>query len=55
MLAAPASHKAQGRSASGRNGGVRKTTSSNKEVMRLFNLHRFSYEMQILASKHDKT
>lgn len=29
MLAAPASRKTQGRSASGRNGGVRKTTSSN--------------------------
>ena len=29
VLTAPASHKAQGRSASGRNGGVRKTTSSN--------------------------
>lgn len=29
VLAASVSHKAQGRSASGRNGGVRKTTSSN--------------------------
>lgn len=29
VFTAPASHKAQGRSASGRNGGVRKTTSSN--------------------------
>lgn len=34
VLTAPASHKAQGRSASGRNGGARNTTSSNKEVMR---------------------
>lgn len=29
VLTASVSHKAQGRSASGRNGGVRKTTSSN--------------------------
>lgn len=29
VLAAPANHEAQGRSASGRNGGVRKITSSN--------------------------
>lgn len=29
VLTAPASHKAQGRSASGRNGGARNTTSSN--------------------------
>lgn len=29
VLSASVSHKAQGRSASGRNGGVRKTTSSN--------------------------
>ena len=35
MLAAPASRKAQGRSASGRNGGARKTTSSNSVVMRI--------------------
>lgn len=35
VLAAPASHKAQGRSASGRNGGARKTTSSNSVVMRI--------------------
>ena len=34
MLAAPASRKAQGRSASGRNGGARNTMSSNKDVMR---------------------
>ena len=32
---APASRKAQGRSASGRNGGARKTTSSNSVVMRI--------------------
>ena len=32
----PASRKTQGRSASGRNGGARNTTSSNKEVMRLW-------------------
>lgn len=32
---APASLKAQGRSASGRNGGARKTTSSNSVVMRI--------------------
>lgn len=36
VLTALASHKAQGRSASGRNGGARNTTSSNKEVMRRF-------------------
>lgn len=35
VLTAPASHKAQGRSASGRNGGARKTTSSNSVVMRI--------------------
>lgn len=35
VLAAPASHKAQGRSASGRNGGARKTTSSNSVIMRI--------------------
>lgn len=32
---APASRKAQGRSASGRNGGAGKTTSSNSVVMRI--------------------
>ena len=32
---APASRKAQGRSASGRNGGARKTTSSNSVVIRI--------------------
>lgn len=32
---APASRKAQGRSASGRNGGAGKTTSSNSVVMRM--------------------
>lgn len=35
VLTAPASRKAQGRSASGRNGGARKTTSSNSDVMRI--------------------
>lgn len=35
VLTAPASRNAQGRSASGRNGGARKTTSSNSVVMRL--------------------
>ena len=35
MLAVPANLKAQGRSASGRNGGARKTTSSNTVVMRI--------------------
>lgn len=35
VLTAPASRKAQGRSASGRNGGARKTTSSNSVVMRI--------------------
>ena len=35
VLTAPASLKAQGRSASGRNGGARKTTSSNSVVMRI--------------------
>ena len=35
VLTAPASCKAQGRSASGRNGGARKTTSSNSVVMRI--------------------
>ena len=35
VLTALASHKAQGRSASGRNGGARKTTSSNSVVMRI--------------------
>lgn len=35
VLTAPASRKAQGRSASGRNGGARKTTSSNRVVMRI--------------------
>ena len=35
MLMAPTSRIAQGRSASGRNGGARKTTSSNSVVMRI--------------------
>ena len=35
VFTAPASRKAQGRSASGRNGGARKTTSSNSVVMRI--------------------
>ena len=35
VLTAPAGRKAQGRSASGRNGGARKTTSSNSVVMRI--------------------
>ncbi len=35
VFTAPASLKAQGRSASGRNGGARKTTSSNSVVMRI--------------------
>lgn len=35
VLTALASRKAQGRSASGRNGGARKTTSSNSVVMRI--------------------
>lgn len=35
VLTAPTSRKAQGRSASGRNGGARKTTSSNSVVMRI--------------------
>lgn len=34
VLTASTSRKAQGQSASGRNGGARKTTSSNKAVMR---------------------
>lgn len=36
VLTASANHKAQGRSASGRNGGARNTMSSNKDVMRDF-------------------
>lgn len=35
VLTAPVSRKAQGRLASGRNGGARKTTSSNSVVMRI--------------------
>lgn len=35
VLTAPASRKAQGRSASGRNGGARKTTSSNSVVVHI--------------------
>lgn len=35
VLTAPASRKAQDRSASGRNGGARKTTSSNSVVMHI--------------------
>ena len=35
VLTAPASRKAQGRSASGRNGGARKTTIPNSVVMRI--------------------
>lgn len=35
VLTALASRKAQGRSASGRNGGARKTTSSNSVVMHI--------------------
>lgn len=35
VLTAPASRNAQGRSASGRTGGARKTTSSNTVVMRI--------------------
>ena len=35
VFTAPASRKAQGRSASGRNGGARKTTNSNSVVMRI--------------------
>lgn len=36
VLTASANHKAQGRSASGRNGGARNTMNSNKDVMRDF-------------------
>lgn len=35
VLTAPASRKAQGRSASGRNGGARKTTIPNSVFMRI--------------------
>lgn len=43
VLTASTSHKVQGRSASGRNGGARNTTSSNKDVMQryLFALNLF--------------
>ena len=52
MLTAPASHNAQGRSASGRNGGVRKTTSSNSDCHARFSLvftaiYKFALEVAI--------
>lgn len=60
VLTTPVSRKAQGRSASGRNGGARKTTSSNSVVMRIaLNdfvlvyvqvLHSISYFMTIRSS-----
>ena len=51
VLTAPASRKAQGRSASGRNGGARKTTSSNNACHALS--HRIAERSYISASKVD--
>ena len=57
VLMASASHKAQGRSASGRNGGARNTTSSNNDVMRDFALvfvaiYKFSLDSAIVITAH---
>ena len=56
VLTAPASRKAQGRSASGRNGGARKTTSSNSVVMRIaLNDFVFAYVQAVLSNRYFMT
>ena len=56
VLTAPASRKAQGRSASGRNGGARKTTSSNSVVMRIAsNDFVLVYVQAVLSIRHFMT
>lgn len=53
---APASRKAQGRSASGRNGGARKTTSSNSVVMRIAsNVSVLFYVQAVLSNRYFMT
>lgn len=52
-LTAPASRKAQGRLASGRNGGARKTTSSNSVVMRIAsNVSVLVYVQSVLSIRY---
>lgn len=56
VLTAPASRKAQGRSASGRNGGARKTTSSNTVVMRIASKDFvFVYGQAVLSKRYFMT
>lgn len=56
MLTAPTSRKAQGRSASGRNGGARKTTSSNSVVMRIAsNVSVLVYVWAVLSNRYFMT
>lgn len=53
VLMAPTSRKAQGRSASGRNGGGRKTTSSNSVVMRIASNEFVLVYVQVIHSVRD--
>ena len=56
VLTAPVSRKAQGRSASGRNGGARKTTSSNSVVMRIAsNVSVLVYVQAVLSIRYFMT
>lgn len=56
VLTAPASRKAQGRSASGRNGGARKTASSNSVVMRIaLNDFVLVYVQAVLSNRYFMT
>lgn len=56
VLTAPASRKAQGRSASGLNGGARNTTSSNSVVMRIASDHFvLVYVQAVLSNRYFMT
>lgn len=56
VFSAPTSRKAQGRSASGRNGGARKTTSSNSVVMRIAsNVSVLVYVQSVLSIRYFMT
>lgn len=56
VLTSPARRKAQGRSVSGRNGGARKTTSSNSVVMRIaLNYFVLVYVQVVLSSRYFMT
>ena len=55
VLTAPASRIAQGRSVSGRNGGARKTTSSNSVVMRIASNEFVLVYVQVQSFRHFMT